>query len=203
VTPTPKSVPELKAELRRRFREQIQRLSPEDRQAASTRARARLAAQSAWQQAQLILFFAPLPDELDLWPLMDLALATGKQAALPRFSAEQAVYQVCRIQDLKRDLQIGRFGIREPKPECPAIRINRLDLLLLPGVAFDLYGRRLGRGKGYYDRLLTGVPGRRCGVAFDEQIVRELPVERHDALVNCILTPSRWLEFEPARAVLE
>ena len=67
-------------------------------------------------------------------------------------------------------------------------------MILVPGVAFDLHGRRLGRGKGFYDQLLAGVRGTTCGVAFDVQVVRELPQEPHDARVNCILTPTRWLE---------
>ena len=71
----------------------------------------------------------------------------------------------------------------------------RLDLVLVPGVAFDLHGRRLGRGRGYYDRLLSQVGGRTCGVAFDEQVVSEVPVEAHDVLLNCILTPTRWFEL--------
>jgi 5-formyltetrahydrofolate cyclo-ligase len=69
-----------------------------------------------------------------------------------------------------------------------------LDFILVPGVAFDLSGRRLGRGKGYYDRLLKQTRGTTCGVAFDEQIVGEIPVEPHDLNVNCILTPTRWIE---------
>ena len=73
--------------------------------------------------------------------------------------------------------------------------LNRLDFVLVPGIAFDLQGRRLGRGKGYYDRLLAEVRGKTCGVAFDEQIVDEIPVEPHDIHVNCILTPTRWIEL--------
>jgi 5-formyltetrahydrofolate cyclo-ligase len=76
-------------------------------------------------------------------------------------------------------------------------------LILVPGVAFDLRGGRLGRGRGYYDRLLSGLQGYRCGVAFDEQIVDRVPLEPHDASLNCILTPSRWVELEATRAALE
>jgi len=71
---------------------------------------------------------------------------------------------------------------------------NRLDLILVPGIAFDLRGRRLGRGKGYYDRWLPALRGKTCGVAFDEQIVDDIPLEPHDVVVNCILTPTRWIE---------
>ena len=99
------------------------------------------------------------------------------------------------MRELSRDLKTGQFGIREPADACPLIPLNRLDFVLVPGVAFDLQGRRLGRGKGYYDRLLAEVRGKTCGVAFDEQIVEELPLEPHDVLVNCILTPTRWIEL--------
>jgi 5-formyltetrahydrofolate cyclo-ligase len=67
-------------------------------------------------------------------------------------------------------------------------------LVLVPGVAFDSHGRRLGRGKGFYDQLLAFVRGTKCGVAFDEQIVPEIPIEPHDVRLNCILTPTRWIE---------
>jgi 5-formyltetrahydrofolate cyclo-ligase len=61
-------------------------------------------------------------------------------------------------------------------------------------------GRRLGRGKGYYDRLLAAVRGAKCGVAFDQQVVSEIPVEPHDILMNFTLTPTRWLVFGQSAA---
>ena len=86
----------------------------------------------------------------------------------------------------------GRFGVREPGADCPLISLNQLDLILVPGVTFDLTGHRLGRGKGFYDRLLAGFCGHKCGVAFEAQIVAAVPAEPHDVLVNSILTPTRW-----------
>jgi 5-formyltetrahydrofolate cyclo-ligase len=67
-------------------------------------------------------------------------------------------------------------------------------LALVPGVAFDVRGGRLGRGRGFYDRLLAGVSGAKCGVAFDEQIVDAVPAGPLDIRLNCILTPTRWIE---------
>jgi 5-formyltetrahydrofolate cyclo-ligase len=72
-----------------------------------------------------------------------------------------------------------------------------VDLILVPGLAFDLRGHRLGRGKGYYDQLLRGLGGITCGVAFDQQIVAGIPVEPHDVRVNRVLTPTRWIQMEP------
>jgi 5-formyltetrahydrofolate cyclo-ligase len=67
-------------------------------------------------------------------------------------------------------------------------------LILVPGVAFDLHGGRLGRGKGYYDRLLKELRGTTCGVAFDQQVVEAIPVEPHDVRLDHVLTPTRWIE---------
>ncbi|HLP77584.1 MAG TPA: 5-formyltetrahydrofolate cyclo-ligase, partial [Candidatus Paceibacterota bacterium] len=82
---------------------------------------------------------------------------------------------------------------------CAPVSLNQLDLVLVPGVAFDACGRRLGRGKGFYDRLLADTRGIKCGVAFDEQIVTGIPVEPHDVLVDCILTPTRWIDCDSRR----
>ena len=73
--------------------------------------------------------------------------------------------------------------------------MNRLDLVLVPGVAFDLQGRRLGRGRGFYDRLLADVDGIKCGIAFDEQMVNEVPAGPPDVRLNFILTPTRCVEI--------
>jgi 5-formyltetrahydrofolate cyclo-ligase len=125
---------------------------------------------------------------------MTPALAAGKLVALPRFIPETSSYAACQISGSTRLIN-GRFGIREPVDGCPQIPLNKLDFILVPGLAFDLQGCRLGRGKGFYDRMLAAVLGKTCGVAFDEQIVRDVPVEPLDLSVDCILTPTRWIEL--------
>ena len=133
----------------------------------------------------------PLPDELDIRPLLLDALATGKVLALPRFDAEQQVYLACRVLHLADDLRPGQFGISEPKESCPEVPLKQLDFVLAPGVAFALDGRRLGRGRGFYDRLLSSVRGVKCGIAFDEQIVDDIPAEPQDIRLDYVLTPTR------------
>ena len=165
------------------------------RASAGDAARAMLRLQAVWRKAKAILFFAPLPEELDVWPLLEEALAAEKTVGLPRFVLEANAYLPYRVRELARDVKLGRFGIREPAENCARLSFT-LDLILVPGVAFDLQGRRLGRGKGYYDHLLAAVRGTTCGVAFDEQVVPRVPVEPHDRRVNCLLTPTRWVEFE-------
>jgi 5-formyltetrahydrofolate cyclo-ligase len=186
---------DLKASLRCQIREKLKTIAPSQRELDASRARSLLEQQPIWQQSQTILFFAPLPDELDIWPSLPAALATGKHVFLPRFVLATNSYAACEVKIPDTDITLGKFGIREPSETCTQIPLNRMDLLLVPGVAFDLHGRRLGRGKGFYDQLLATVRGKTCGVAFDEQIVTEIPVEPHDVLLNCILTPSRWVQL--------
>ena len=186
-------VQESKEAIRRQIRSWLKNSDPAQRAANSARARLLFEKQTVWNKARAILFYAPLPEELDVWPLVTAALAAGKTVALPRFDSGINQYTACRVQNLAGDVVPGRFGIREPGGRCVAIRLDLLDLVLVPGVAFDLRGRRLGRGKGYYDQLLSGVHGATCGVAFDEQVVAEVPVEPHDARVCCLLTPTRWI----------
>jgi 5-formyltetrahydrofolate cyclo-ligase len=179
--------------LRGRVRSQVKALSPEKREADAASAMKLLENQAAWRDAKSILFFAPLSDEPDIWPLAQSALVAGKTVALPRFSPQASTYVICQIRDFASDIGLGHFGIREPAESCISNLTIPLDLVLVPGVAFDLHGRRLGRGKGYYDQLLATVRGTTCGVAFDEQIVPEIPIEPHDIAMNCILTPTRWI----------
>jgi 5-formyltetrahydrofolate cyclo-ligase len=188
------NISDSKAGLRKEIRARLKTMTPEQRVAASGRACALLEQQAVWRKAEHIFFYAPLPEELDIWRLVSDSLAAGKTVALPRFDSATQRYVACQIQDIAKDLHHGQFGIREAGAHCVAVPPNRLDLVLVPGVAFDLQGRRLGRGKGFYDQLLTFVRGTTCGVAFDEQIVETIPVEPHDVHLNCILTPTRWIQ---------
>jgi 5-formyltetrahydrofolate cyclo-ligase len=190
-----------KAALRVKVRGDLRHITGAQRHEASARIRSVLTQQTLWKDSKAILFFAPMPDEPDIWPLISDAIALGKIVALPCFLRETKIYVACRILNPSVDIQVGQYGIREPSPRCPEVPLNQLDFVLVPGVAFDMNGRRLGRGKGYYDRLLAQVFGKTCGVAFDEQIVDEVPAGPNDIDLNCILTPTRWIDPKQ-RAVL-
>jgi len=183
-----------KAEWRLRLRTALKAISPVEREEASARARDLLRQQPAWQRAHAVLFYAATPGELDLFPLLAEALVTGKVVALPQFVGETETYQAVEVSDYQRDCGPGKFGILEPGPHGRPMSLKRLDLVLAPGLGFDLSGRRLGRGQGFYDRLLAEIGGAKCGVAFDQQVVGHLPAQRHDVSMNFILTPTRWLE---------
>ncbi len=183
-----------KASVRHQVRSRLNAMSAAQREAASSGICSRLRQQMIWQRAGSILFFAPLPDEPDVWPLLAEALRVGRTVALPRFSAPTKNYEACVVRDFVADLVIGQFGIREPAIGCAEFPLNRLDLALVPGVAFAQDGRRLGRGRGFFDRLLVNIRGTKCGIAFDEQLVDAVPAGPLDIGLNCILTPTRWIE---------
>jgi 5-formyltetrahydrofolate cyclo-ligase len=185
-----------KVALRKQIRGVLQKISPAARGALSAQIRDRLKEQVIWKNAGQVLFFAPVSNEVDVWPLLEEALNAGKTAALPRFDSADQSYVACRVQNLRSEIVTGEFGIREPAAKCAEIPFSKFDLVLVPGVAFDLRGHRLGRGRGFYDRLLAEVRGAKYGVAFDEQIASEVPVGMLDVQVNFILTATRCVKVE-------
>jgi len=185
---------ERKNALREQVRTLVGELTKTQREEAAVEICARLIEQAAWKNASSVMLFSPLVDEPNVRPLLHSALSGDKLTALPRFNAGTGHYEAAVVNDLAKDFIEGKFGILEPAPACKIADLKRLDLVLVPGVAFDWHGHRLGRGRGFYDRLLAEVSGKTCGVAFDQQLVSTLPVEPHDVRLNCILTPSHWLE---------
>jgi 5-formyltetrahydrofolate cyclo-ligase len=135
-----------------------------------------------WQSSAAVAAFSALdgePDVLDPWP-------QDKRIALPRVAgAELTFHWIVR----RAELQPGRFGVLEPAAEAPGAG-SEFDLILIPGMAFDLRGGRLGRGRGYYDRFLAGARGLRLGVCFEDQIVEAVPSEAHDLRMDFLVTPS-------------
>ena len=182
-----------KTTLRQQVRGRLRALSAEQLRPDSQRVCERLLTLPVWKQARIVLLFAPLRDEPDIGPVISVALQEGKEVSLPKLDPAGFSYHASPIKSLE-DLSPGKFGILEPRHTSAAMALNRLDLVLVPGVAFDTLGGRLGRGKGYYDRLLAAVNGLKCGVAFDEQIVDVVPVGPMDVRLNCIVTPTRWIE---------
>ena len=190
----------LKRELRQLARTRASQVTPEQRHALSTAAVQQLLARPEWQCAQRILGYLPLKDELDLSPALESALSAGKTVALPRYIPEQDNYCAALVSESFAGLSPGAFGIREPSAAAAIMPLNQLDFILVPGVAFEPSGRRLGRGKGFYDRLLANVNSAdciKCGIAADEQIVTGIPAEPHDVPMNLIITPTRCFAMAP------
>jgi 5-formyltetrahydrofolate cyclo-ligase len=186
------NIQDSKSELRVKILAALDKISPAVRAVESIDLCERLKTQMP--SAHMVLFFAPLPDELDVWPVLELSLALGTTCALPHFEAEKKIYGAKEINKLATDIVIGKFGAREPAAACAEISLDKFDLVLVPGMAFDLQGNRLGRGQGFYDRLLEKASGIKCGVGYDFQLLENIPTEMHDAKVDFILTPSRCVK---------
>jgi 5-formyltetrahydrofolate cyclo-ligase len=178
-----------KQSLRTEARARLCAISAEAQGAESLRACDRFLSTDVYARAESILLYMPLRNELDVRLVLERALADGKSVALPRFNPDTQAYDAYFVGG--EPLVAGPFDILEPTESNPA-PVNRLDLILAPGLAFDLRGRRLGRGKGFYDRLLSAAQGVKCGICFDEQLLPEIPVEPHDVSLDFLVTPTRW-----------
>ena len=152
---------------------------------------------TSWQEAGQAMLYMPISGEIDVKALIENGLETGKTIALPRFSVEKNGYGACAIANLG-NLVPGKFGIPEPSPGSQKMDTKQLDLAIVGGVAFDGLGGRLGRGGGFFDRLLADIPAKICGVCFDQQVYPDVSLERHDVKMDMIATPSGWLIPPPA-----
>lgn len=168
-------------------------LPPASREAASLAIAARLASLPAWVRARTVALHAPLGAEVDTAELARLARAAGKRIAWPRISSTGAVLEfACCTAD---ELVPGPARALEPPRAAPSLPLDAIDLVVVPGVAFDASGRRLGRGRGHYDATLARLrpATARVGLAFDEQVVERVPVEPHDVPLDVVVTGSRVL----------
>lgn len=185
------TIPESKAALRAEIIRSLATLPVDYRAAQSRLAVAQVGRLATWANASTVFLFVPFGTEIDIWPLATIAKNAGKRVCVPAFNPLRGSYQPKELPDLDHDLVPGKMGIREPKAECPWFDPAALDFLIVPGLAYDPKGGRLGRGRGHYDRLLPFSRGVTCGVGFDEQIVPDVPVESHDVKLNAVLTPTR------------
>ncbi len=119
------------------------------------------------------------------------ALASGKRVILPKVAGKEL--SLFEIKDFDTDVSPGRWDILEPHETAPA-RITDVDLIVMPGVAFDEQGNRIGYGAGFYDKLLVDFRGPTVAIAFEMQIVHSVPVDSHDVPVKKIVTEKRIIE---------
>lgn len=182
----------MKAEMRREMRALLNRMPDTDNVMRSGQACERVCALPEYIDANLVLCYLSFGKELVSDFLCAHALANGKTLAAPRVTPGGHL-EVCAIRDMQRDLVPGFLGIREPAPHCRTIPIPEVGFVIVPGLAYDPNGGRLGRGGGHYDRLL-GTPGYSafsCGLVFEEQVVSAVPTEPHDCRVQIIVTDQK------------
>ncbi len=133
-----------------------------------------------------IFIYISFNGEVDTHKIIKRALELKKNVFVPRIDGEEI--KIVPLRDFSM-LKKGKFGILEPMEK--EIQKKNFDIIIIPGIAFDLKLNRLGRGKGYFDRFLKKVKGRKIALAFEEQLVENLPVETYDIKMDIIVTDER------------
>ncbi len=143
----------------------------------------------AFKRAKMVALYNAIKGEVKLDALFELCWKQEKQTCIPVFNTEGNYYELAGICSETRFIT-GNYGILEP--ESPSLlAVESVDLIIVPGVAFDPAGNRLGRGGGYYDRLLHGFSGISTAVAFDFQLFPHIPIDSHDIPVDFVITQTK------------
>ena len=182
---------DLKSMLRKRFLDLLRSQKGVERLKKSKKIQKKLFTMKEFIEAKIILFYASFDGEVETFKMMKLAQKLGKRIALPRIMNIQRKILPVLISHLENDLVDGPYGIKQPRANLKAVeRLEDLDLVIVPGVAFDRENNRLGRGAGYYDRFLSNLPPGlpTFGLAFDFQVINSLPhQEDHDFFVSRVI----------------
>lgn len=179
-----------KARLRAETRALREAMTSEERRVASEAMCRRLTGLPEASDVRTVLAYAALPGEPDPSPAVQEFRARGARVAFPRVCGPGRLSL-----HVTGELAAGYCGILEPSADSPVIEPREIDLVIVPGCAFDEACRRLGMGGGFYDRLLPLLrpDALRIGLSFDEQIVERVPAEPHDVAVDIVVTPRRTL----------
>ena len=194
VVRAPGSLAERKRDLRRAVLARRDALPEATRIAASGTIFITIAALDAFRGAETVLAYHSFGSEPVTAAFLQAVLAGGKALVLPRVRREGGRLDLYRVLDPDAQLEPGVWGIREPDPAvCAPVAPSDVDFVLVPGVAFDARGGRIGYGGGYYDRLLAEVSEGTALVAaaFAVQLVEEVPMEPGDRQVDVVVTERR------------
>ena len=173
----------MKQEIRKAIRAEKKRIGKEELLQTSLPATQKIEANNQYRNANIVMLYHPLWDEVDVRPLFDRALASGKRVILPTVKGDDIIPVEITTET---EWVVGDFDILEPVAEPYD---GSIDLVVVPGVAFDNNKNRLGRGKGYYDRFLVKHPNAyRLGVCFQFQMVAEVPTEPFDFPMDEVIT---------------
>lgn len=191
----PPSLRIAKQTLRGRVLGQRDDLPAPTRAADSLAISTRIQALPSLEPAHTVLLTLPFRSEWDTRALASDMFRAGKRVVMPRVDRAARMLRLHAVNHLDVDIVAGHLGIPEPRETLPIIEPDEIDWVLVPGVAFDAQGRRLGYGGGFYDRLLPLIrdSAPRIAGAFDVQIVDEVPAGPHDRRVDAVVSPTRTL----------
>ncbi len=173
----------MKHKIRREIRDKIKSYSELEKSHKSGIIKDKLFKEEEFKKAKVVMFYVSLKDEVNTISMIDETIRTGKRVCVPVILKEDKRLIAGEIKDRVKDLESQHFGIYQPKEgRVKEVPLEDIDLVVVPGIAFDKTNMRLGRGHGYYDRFLCGLPNKTktIGLAFDFQVVENLPKDSHD-----------------------
>lgn len=173
-----------KLALRKEIKGRIEALTTTERLSVSLRLCLRVSKMLLWKDARTVLLYLSLPDEVETDPLLKIAVDAGKRVVLPVVEGEELRLRYYEPEHLAR----SRYGILEPTIQArEVLSAAMIDFALIPGRAFTLKGYRMGRGRGYYDRLLPRLSCPAYGICFSCQVVDDLPLDPWDKKLDGVI----------------
>lgn len=186
-----------KEKLREKFRKIRNRMSKSYRRKASKKITEKLFQMSEFKNAETIALYWSFGSEVDTRAIFKKIFALEKESVFPRINSSKRGMKFCQVADPKKDFIPGLYNILQPRAGLPAVSLNKIDLVLVPGIVFDRRGYRLGYGKGYYDRFLRKVPSALAvGLTYEKTLIKALPYRSADFAVRCIVTERRIYRIE-------
>ena len=178
-----------KAQVRKVLRDRLSAMTDDERRAKSAAACALASSTEEFEQARVVMLFLSMPSEVDTAALTLRCWQAGKTVVVPKVSWDQRRMLPVEISSLQTGLTTTGQGVREPVGGKP-VPVDFIDLVIVPGLGFTATGYRIGRGMGFYDRFLAQPEfiGRSCGLAYEEQVLAELPVLDHDVPLGMLVT---------------
>jgi len=183
-----------KQQLRTQLKKKRLALSEQQVATFSKQILAQLTRTKEYKQAKQILLYHPIQNEVDPTTLFRTT-TTNKTFCLPRICSKTNRLHIHKITD-PQTLKTGKFKIKEPGTKHQIIARKNIDLVITPGLAFDTQGHRIGYGKGYFDRLFKNLSTKafKIALAYDFQIIENVPAEKHDQKVDLIVTEKRKIK---------
>ncbi len=186
-----------KAELRKKCREIINGTPPEKFSGWGKKIYSLVSETYEWKRAETVFVFVSMEREADTAPLIAAALQNGKRLCVPKITGDGKMEAV-EIKNIS-ELKCGKFGILEPAEGCTSVEKSGIDLIVMPCLAADEKGNRLGRGGGYYDRFCEEVSSNKIIICPEMLLMKcgEIPTEEHDVSADIIATERRIITVSP------
>lgn len=188
-------VMKMKDKLRKSIEKKRNTLSTSEVLEKSSRIKKRIFEIKLFRDAQTILFYVSYGNEVYTHDMIKESISMGKTVVVPKSVTKDHTLILSRLTNWN-DLKVGAYNILEPKKESiKEVDIESIDLIIVPGIVFDIHRNRIGHGKGYYDRLLNNsrnIPS--VGLAFEFQIVEDIKSEQHDEKIDIIVTEDRMVK---------